>query len=87
MSDLKRSLLTPDQIDNLGFALIALTKELWVVKDRQLITEALLKEKGVLADLDAYQPDEALKTKLAVERDRFLGDLMTALLERPASEA
>ena len=56
MSDLKRSLLTPDQIDNLGFALIALTKELWVVKDRQLITEALLKEKGVLADLDAYQP-------------------------------
>ncbi len=78
------SLLTPDQLDNLGLAVISLAKELWIVKDRQLVAEALLKQKGLLADLDNFQPDPDLTAKLAEERQRFMQDLMTALLEKPS---
>ncbi len=80
----QRSLLTPDQLDNLGLAVISLAKELWIVKDRQLVAEALLKQKGLLADLDSFQPDPDLAATLAAERQRFVQDLMTALLEKPS---
>jgi hypothetical protein len=80
----KPSLLTPDQVDNLGLAVLSLARELWVVKDRQLVAEALLKQKGLLADLDTFQPDADLVAKLAAERQRFLQDVMTALLEKPS---
>ncbi len=48
-----------------------------------MVAEALLKEKGLLADLDTFQPDPDLKAKLAAERQRFMQDLVTALLEPP----
>jgi hypothetical protein len=78
------TLLTPNQLDNLGLAVLSLAKELWIVKDRQLIAEALLNEKGMLADLDSFQPDADLTAKLAAERQRFMQDVMTALLDPPA---
>jgi len=78
--------LTPNQLDNLGLAVISLAKELWVVKDRQMVAEALLKEKGLLADLDSFQPDADLAAKLASERQRFMQDLTTALLETPSPQ-
>jgi hypothetical protein len=80
----QQSLLTPAQLDNLGLAIISLAKELWVVRDRQLVAEALLKQKGLLADLDTFQPDADLAAALAAERQRFMNDLMTALLEKPS---
>jgi hypothetical protein len=76
--------LTPDQIDSLGLAILSLAKELWVVKDRQLVAEALLRQNGLLAELDTFQPDADLAAKLAAERRRFMNDLMAALLEKPA---
>jgi hypothetical protein len=79
----QQSLLTPEQLDNLGLAVISLAKELWVVKDRQLIAEAILKQNGLLGDLDTFQPDTDLAAKLAVERQRFMEDLIAALLEKP----
>jgi len=78
--------LTPNQLDNLGLAVISLAKELWVVKDRQMVAEALLKEKGLLADLDSFQPDADLAAKLASERQRFMQDLTTALWETPSPQ-
>jgi len=83
----QQSLLTPDQLDSLGLAVISLAKELWIVKDRQLVAEALLNQKGLLADLDTFQPDPDLTAKLAAERQRFMQDLMTALLEKPAPKS
>ncbi len=83
MNNSKPSLLTADQLDNLGLAVISLARELWVVKDRQLVAEAILKQNGLLADLDSFQPDAELSAKLAAERQRFTQDLMTALLEQP----
>jgi hypothetical protein len=82
MHKVSRKALTPDQLDNLGLALIEMAKEMWVMKDRQMITEALLKEKGLLADLDAYQPGPELATLIANERKRFLGAFSAALFHQ-----
>jgi len=76
--------LTPDQLDNLGFALIELAKEMWVMRDRQMITEALLSEKGLLADLDTYQPGPELADLIARERKRFLNAFSSALFNKDA---
>lgn len=84
MNTPQQPILTPDQLDNLGLAVISLAKELWVVKDRQLVAEALLKQKGLLADLDTFQPDADLAAKLAAERQKFVKDLMAALLDKPS---
>jgi len=86
LNTLQPPLLTPNQLDNLGLAVISLAKELWVVKDRQMVAEALLKEKGLLADLDSFQPDADLAAKLASERQRFMQDLTTALWETPSPQ-
>jgi hypothetical protein len=81
MTQTKRKMLRPDQIDNLGMALIELAKELWVVKDRQMITESLLRDKGLLGALDSYQPPKELSASLRVERERMLSAIMALLLE------
>jgi hypothetical protein len=84
MNKASRKALTPDQLDNLGFALIELAKEMWIMKDRQMVTEALLSEKGLLADLDSYQPGPELAGRIASERKRFLGAFSGALFRQDA---
>jgi hypothetical protein len=79
MRKASRKALTPDQLDNLGLALIEMAREMWVMKDRQMVTEALLKEKGLLGDLDTYQPGPELSELIAKERKRFLGAFSSAL--------
>lgn len=81
MSERKRKALTPDQLDTLGFALMEMAKELWIVKDRQIVTEALLKERNLLGDLDAYQPSAAIAAKLEAERQRYLNSLAAVLFK------
>ncbi len=73
--------LTPDQLDSLGFALLEMAKEVWIIKDRQLVTEALLRERNLLGDLDAYQPDPELSARIAAERERFIGSLTAVLFD------
>jgi hypothetical protein len=85
MSAPARKALTPDQIDNLGYALIELAKELWVMKDRQIITEAILRQKGVVIDLDTYQPGPDLTAHIAAERTRFLNAFAAVLFHEGAS--
>jgi hypothetical protein len=81
MTEFKRKMLKPDQIDNLAMAMIELAKELWVVKDRQMVTESLLQDKGLLGALDNYQPSEELTARLKVERERMLSGFMALLLD------
>ena len=61
-------------------ALLALARELWVVRDRQLALEALLAEKGVVLgdEVDRWQPDEARQAALDAE--------CRALVQKLASE-
>ncbi len=75
------TMLRPDQIDNLGAAVLVLARELWVVKDRQRVLEALLAEHGVVPPgaVADHQPGPELADALSNERTRYLRALMTAL--------
>jgi len=78
------SSLSTEDIDKLGEAIIALTKEVWVLRDRQRVLEAALSEAGVLeaGALDAFQPDEALQAQLAGERTELVDTVLSALTAR-----
>ena len=68
--------LRPEDIDRLGQALLTLTGELWIVKDRLRVLEAVLQESGIVVPeaVDQFEPGEALQSELATDR--------TALIER-----
>jgi hypothetical protein len=66
--------------DATGLAVLTLAHELWVLKDRQMITEALLAERGLLDAIDTYQPTAELAANIARERERFIGAITTILL-------
>lgn len=75
-----RHILGPAQADHLGDAIIALTRELWVVTDRMLVMERMLTEQGMdLSGLDRYQPDAALAATLAARRSALLAHVTAAL--------
>lgn len=59
-------LLRPEQLDNLGRALLSLTREICVLTDRQMVLEKILADKGIdVADaVDTYQPDETVQSQL-----------------------
>jgi len=78
--------LLPEQIDDVANTLLVLARELWVVKDRQRVLEALLAENGIVAPgtIADHQPGPALAAELETERRRYTDALMTALC--PPSE-
>lgn len=78
--------LQPGQIDDVANTLLVLARELWVVKDRQRVLEALLADNGIIAPgaVGDHQPGPALVAELETERTRYTNALMTALC--PASE-
>jgi hypothetical protein len=80
-------MLRPDQLDDLGHALLVIARELWVAKDRLRVLEAVLDAKGIDVSqaVARHQPDDALAAELAAERSRFVGAIMSALC--PAVEA
>lgn len=73
--------------DRVGLALLTLMHELWVIKDRQMVTEALLQDHGLLQALDSYQPDDALASRIATERDRFTRSITTVLATGKPAES
>lgn len=76
-----RLILTPDRIDDVAKAVLALTRELWVVRDRQMVTEAVLAGRGIdiQDEVDRFQPDAALQSRLDQERDRIIAAVASAL--------
>jgi hypothetical protein len=80
MGDSNRN-LQPEDIDRLGQALLTLTRELWVVKDRVRVLEAALAQAGVLGSdaVNQLQPDAALQAELAAERARLIDTVLAAL--------
>jgi hypothetical protein len=78
MSD---SNLRPEDIDRLGKALLTLSGELWIVKDRVRVLEAALVNAGVLSAeaVKQLQPDAALQKELSIERARLIDAVLAAL--------
>lgn len=62
----KGNLLRPEQTDNLGRALISLTREICVLTDRQMVLERILADRGIdVSDaVEDYQPDEVMQSQL-----------------------
>jgi hypothetical protein len=60
---------------------LTLAKELWLLKDRQLVLEAVLSRQGVaIRDLvENYQPDPEQQKLIAAERQRFVAEIIAAL--------
>ena len=78
MKDVK---LNPEDVDNLGQAILSLTEELWVLKDRQRVLEATLEKAGVVdkGAVDQHQPDQTLTDLLQQERQQLVENVLSAL--------
>lgn len=81
--------LAPAQLDDVANTLLVLARELWVVKDRQRVLEALLADHGIIAPgaVADHQPGPALAAELETERTRYTNALMEALCPRTEDEA
>ena len=68
-----RPTLFESDTDALAQAVLTLTQELWVLADRQLVTEAVLARHGldITEEVETFIPDEALQAKLD-DRSRFM---------------
>ena len=77
----RRKALQAEDMDKLGQALLTLAAELWAVKDRQHITEAVLKAKGIdiREEIDTFTPDPELEAKLAEEREALVKKMVLDL--------
>lgn len=64
-------------------ALAALAEEVWIMKDRQRVTEAVLAKHGldIAEEVDLFQPDEALAEALDAERERFIAAVLGAFAD------
>lgn len=76
-----RTTLTEDDIGQLGAAVLALTRELWVATDRLRILEAVLERRGihVTAEIDAFQPDATLQAELDARGQELVGGIVNVL--------
>lgn len=76
-----RETLADWQIGDLGLAVLTLTRELWVVKDRMRILEAVLGDHGIDAHqaIERYQPDEVLSAELATEGEALAARIVSSL--------
>jgi hypothetical protein len=76
-----RRILATEQVDDLAEALLVLARELWVVRDRQIVTELVLAERGIdiSAAIDTYEPSAEVQARLDTERDRMVERLAQAL--------
>ncbi|NKB43582.1 MAG: hypothetical protein GKS03_04810 [Alphaproteobacteria bacterium] len=77
----KRKALRPEDIDNVGQAILTLAQELWAVKDRQAVTEAVLKARGIdiSEEVDTHIPDASLEAKLSAAREALVQKIVMDL--------
>ena len=63
--------------------LVNLAQEVWVLADRQRVTEQVLAELGIdVAELvDRHQPDAELRNILDAEREAFIERVLAPALE------
>ena len=69
----QRNMLLETDVNGLAHAVVTLTQEVWVLNDRQMVTEAVLAKHGIdiSEEVDTYTPDETLQSKLD-ERSRMI---------------
>ena len=62
----QRNMLLESDVNGLAQAVVTLTQEVWVLNDRQMVTEAVLAKHGldIAEEVDTFTPDEDLQAKL-----------------------
>lgn len=75
--------------DNMMDALVELSAALWTVRDRQIVLEKILKDKGIDADvlIEAHLPDGAEKAARAAEREEMVHRIFRSFIRRPNNDA
>jgi len=70
-----------NQIDNIGEAVLALAREVWVLTDRVAVLEAVLEGHGLNApeEVDRFQPDAEMTAVLKAKREQLVGVIERAL--------
>jgi len=73
--------LRPEDMDRLGQALITLTQELWIARDRIAVLEAALIDAGVLPPdaVDTFQPGAELQQLLETDRAQLINRVLGTL--------
>ncbi len=71
------------RLDDLARMVAELTSELWILKDRTLVLEHLLAERGCLdpAAVDELRPSEELLARLRREREALVGRVFGAVFD------
>jgi hypothetical protein len=77
----ERAILAPGSLDRVADAVLALTREVWVLRDRQMVLEKVLADHGIdaVAAIDRFTPDAAFQARLDGERDRLIEAVARAL--------
>ncbi|MEE4454008.1 hypothetical protein [Novosphingobium resinovorum] len=65
--------LGSESVTDVARMLMALASEVWIMRDRQIVTEYLLETKGSVTreDLDEFVPSGDLAAQITAERERF----------------
>lgn len=83
-----KSYNTPDRptlhegdVGQLGAAVIALTREVWVLTDRLAVLEAVMARHGIdaTAEIEAFQPDAVMQAALDEKGKRLVSNVVNAL--------
>ena len=75
-----RCILSVNQLDQLGEALVALTGEVWILTDRLAVLEAVLANHGIdaRAEIDRFVPPPDMEKALSTKRDKLIATILAA---------
>lgn len=72
--------LDENSVTDLGRMMMALLSEVWILKDRTMLLEHLLEQRGAIApeELENMEIPEELAAKIEAERDKFATLVLSA---------
>lgn len=73
MTDTGTDYLGAESVTDVARMVMALMSEVWIMRDRQIVTEHLLETKGSITrqDIDDFVPAGDLAEQIKAERERF----------------
>ena len=74
--------------DNILDALTEISAVLWTIKDRQIVLERILKDKGIDADalIEAHMPDDDELASRTAARDEMVQGIFRSFVRRPDNQ-
>lgn len=78
---MRRRILAEEQLDDVGAAVIALARELYVITDRLMVLEQVLDDQGIKVReaVERYQVSPELQSELDAKRENILGAVLKSL--------